>query len=476
MGAGRRLPCTRAVVQKWNGEMLSPNIRLFAIRILFKFMLQRVRTVSTLRCSTMVGFYYCESLVLTIELDLIPLQHVLNANRHSPTLIAYIWARCYAEFEDAREYFRSVAKQSLVSSDCGLWMRRSSGQLCAELVPSDVSWPYLDNYPDDVAFCSTPRVPMWDKANPGMVLESLTLDGYHSICSLLLRQIRHVFLPTSAMVTLGAVFHYSPSSQFDASVQIALIPDVRIHRSGWEDQRPLVQGQNGWSRYKSDRVSSNICLTAWDAGAQLWISQANHIFNSLQITSNLNNYVLIRRIEMGLHLVEPAPTRDPPPGFLFVCPERNLQVGPSSFRWPDSPAYWSLDPLGRERLGPQEAGRLGFPTIEPFIKIQGLFWDSGVYAGLHEFHQAQGFDPDSQEIARHLGHPIYQVSNELDILVARGLDGDYLGVDDAENLEASVVLDETTPVSWNLKCWMSAHLMLILFLTLSGLYKHVGGA
>jgi hypothetical protein len=109
-----------------------------------------------------------------------------------------------------------------------------------------------------------------------------------------------------------------------------------------------------------------------------------------------------------------------PPGYLFVCPAKDLQIGPSSFRLADCPAYWSLDPSGAERLGPEEATELGFPCIQLYKYIDADYWEAEVYAALRQFHQAKGFDPDSQDVARHLGYPLYRVSSAMDPLFAHG--------------------------------------------------------
>jgi hypothetical protein len=109
-----------------------------------------------------------------------------------------------------------------------------------------------------------------------------------------------------------------------------------------------------------------------------------------------------------------------PPGYLFVCPAKDLQIGPSSFRLPDCPAYWSLDPSGAERLSTEEAAELGFPSIELTTTIWSRSWDTNVYAALRQFHQGKGFDPDSQDVARHLGYPLYQLPSAVDALFAHG--------------------------------------------------------
>ncbi|KAJ7913613.1 hypothetical protein B0H13DRAFT_471184 [Mycena leptocephala] len=93
-------------------------------------------------------------------------------------------------------------------------------------------------------------------------------------------------------------------------------------------------------------------------------------------------------------------------------------MGPSSFRWPDCPAYWSLDPLGVTRLSMEDATHLGFPSIYISTMAWGSYWDASAYAGLRQFYQAKGFDPDSQNIARHLGYPIYQLSPGVGVPLA----------------------------------------------------------
>ena len=110
----------------------------------------------------------------------------------------------------------------------------------------------------------------------------------------------------------------------------------------------------------------------------------------------------------------------PPEGYLFLCPVQHLQPNPGSFQWPESPAYWSTDPFGTERLSTEEATDLGFPSIELTVNVNGHSWDESVYAGLRTFHRAKGFDPDTQDVARHLGYPLYQLSSNVEPIFAHG--------------------------------------------------------
>ncbi|KAJ7713335.1 hypothetical protein B0H16DRAFT_544873 [Mycena metata] len=114
----------------------------------------------------------------------------------------------------------------------------------------------------------------------------------------------------------------------------------------------------------------------------------------------------------------PTIKEDAPPGYLFLCPKEAFETGPLLSKWPDCPAYWSLDPSGVERLSTKDATHLGFPPCQLTTKVSGWSWDDSVYAGLRQFHQGKGFDPDSQDVALHLGHPLYQVSSGRDPLFA----------------------------------------------------------
>jgi hypothetical protein len=68
----------------------------------------------------------------------------------------------------------------------------------------------------------------------------------------------------------------------------------------------------------------------------------------------------------------------------------------------------------------EDALDLGFPSISHSALIGGKFWDASVYAGLRQFHQAKGFDPESQDVVRHLDQPLYQLARETEIPFAHG--------------------------------------------------------
>ncbi|KAJ7806630.1 hypothetical protein B0H14DRAFT_3882295 [Mycena olivaceomarginata] len=145
-----------------------------------------------------------------------------------------------------------------------------------------------------------------------------------------------------------------------------------------------------------------------------WCAQANHVFNCLGSTSEYEEYVFIDRVTDYIKVS--GSKENIPSGYLFLCSFMDLRAdaSPIPFEVPDWAAYWSLDPTGVRRLNTGEAERLGFPSLTFNREISGFSWDGNVYAGLRQYHEAKGFDPDTQELARHLGFPLYKLFSGLD--------------------------------------------------------------
>ncbi|KAJ7133136.1 hypothetical protein C8R44DRAFT_557341, partial [Mycena epipterygia] len=98
-----------------------------------------------------------------------------------------------------------------------------------------------------------------------------------------------------------------------------------------------------------------------------------------------------------------------PEGFLFLCPLEDLRDDDGRFlRHPECPAYWSFDPSGMQRLSREEVSVFGFPSLEFKMVVYAYCWDQAVYAALSRFHAGKGFHPTSQDLARHLGQPLYE--------------------------------------------------------------------
>ncbi|KAJ7111861.1 hypothetical protein C8R44DRAFT_882906 [Mycena epipterygia] len=89
----------------------------------------------------------------------------------------------------------------------------------------------------------------------------------------------------------------------------------------------------------------------------------------------------------------------------------------------------------------EEATQLGFPSIQWTTEIDAVYWDTSVYAGLRQFHQGKGFDPESQDVAVHLGEPLYQVSNEAEPPFAH-VEDETSGMEDYDGSEQEFPVDD----------------------------------
>ncbi|KAF7374229.1 hypothetical protein MSAN_00305700 [Mycena sanguinolenta] len=342
--------------------------------------------------------------------DLISLQQLLDLYAHAPISTVYIHLFVRIEFEEVRDYFQTTFQHHLPEYDCTFLIRPSTGRFCLDLVPGH-RYLVAKLFHGSMLACQGLGF-LAGENSEATVIDSLTLEQYHVISYWVPSVIRYLSIFPSATLSLGGVFHCPSGDESDDVVEIAWLPNVQVQLdSSWHvSGRGSGFGElmaDGWTR------SNDIANTSTWFGCSIphdspWLSQANHIFTALEISSNFEDYVVADRIyfELSVSTTE----GDIPPGFLFLCPPKHFQTGKCSFKWPDCPAHWSLDPSGANRLTPEDAADLGFPSFRLSTEIRGDSWDASVYAGLRQFHSVKGFDPDSEDVARHLGHKLYQMS------------------------------------------------------------------
>ncbi|KAJ7063827.1 hypothetical protein C8F01DRAFT_1021946 [Mycena amicta] len=343
-------------------------------------------------------------------------------------------------------YFWSVFPGEVFWMDRGYWIRPSNGRICLDLLPGPTPpyhrnsmWSFTIPRPNGIHTLNDPD-------REGTFISSLTLADYHRHCYLVLAEHRKIVFSVPAAVKLGTVLHYSCSTQLKSPVEItALSPEVMLNQTSWH----WIQGrrlafnsgrwtqlgdpigdyhimENKWTRSTTgDELFFNPSISFWlTEDMDLWLSQSNHVMNRLHASYNCEDYgtpcrgsvgivddpqtVVVHRIVFQI-IINAHPLSK---GYLFLCPAEDFEVGPSLFCWPDCPAYWSLDPTGVERLSTEEASRLGFPSFDLTSEVWVDSWDDSVYAGIRNFQRAKGFNPYTQDVARVLEHPLYNLPAE----------------------------------------------------------------
>ncbi|KAJ6512516.1 hypothetical protein C8R45DRAFT_960619 [Mycena sanguinolenta] len=422
--------------------------------------------------------------------DFIPLQDFLDIYEGSHLSTVYIRVHTDIGLRAVNEYYRSIFGGMLQSPNCTFFIRRSTGRFCVDLVIPG-GQIYLPEF--ELGSMPTQRGLEFleEEDSETTIIHSLTLNQYHLV-ALESSDIHSISISPSATVNICSVVD---CPTFHDLLEIAWLPNAELSSPrGWDSKKWGV-GElmpDGWTRIVLDDAVNGEFSVAWRLEKNdFWLSQAHHIFSTLQITSNFEDYVVLERIRFTLTVsaVE-GPTST---GFLFLCPPKHFQTGETSFKWPDCPAYWSLDASGAKRLTSADAINFGFPSYSISTHIRGLSWDASDYVELRHFHKGKGFDPDSQDLARHLGYELYQVADQLTVPFAHIDDEDSPHFSDAEDTDHDDVaagsrhpevpvsspfveivdltgIDrdaEEVPLSRRLKFVLNVQLSLIMFLALS---------
>ncbi|KAK7035606.1 hypothetical protein R3P38DRAFT_2517638, partial [Favolaschia claudopus] len=368
------------------------------------------------------GMVYSENIYASIFYDvLIPWRDIKSIYRQSPMVLCYLYA-----YVAASGYFRRRFGSGLYgsTSDYTVFLRPSTGRLCIDLGSCD--YVFLSQFIETAAISPMSLLSTIDTATQ-IIIDALTIEQYHQIWHLYFGATTEAQFSLTTTVHLGALYHATGHHDLGNPVAIAPTQDIDdcLNRA-WRlssriravDPKPHIT-DSGWNRFAVSELiprpgeEINLYLWAKLGNSDLWLSQANHVLNRLGVFLNPDNYALLNEIWFKVEIDPQSATSTVGwhslDAFLFLCPPQSLQVGPASFKCPGCVGYWSLDPLGVDRLSPEQAAELAFPTISISIRGRVRFWSDTAYAGLRQFHQGKGFNPNSQDLARHLGVPLYQL-------------------------------------------------------------------
>ncbi|KAJ7211438.1 hypothetical protein C8J57DRAFT_1399907 [Mycena rebaudengoi] len=377
-----------------------------------------VRRLSWLRHPSFVQIYATASAsgihAAVFHDDLVPARAIFKKHCRSHFAIVYLRDQLETEFSDAMAYYTPLCTETYLRVwnpffDCTMWIRCSTGHLCIELTPNDDL--IICKYSTGPLFpCTVRPSSLFEPPDDSQIIEAISMHQYHAVCSSYLGCVDIREVPIHTSVRLGTMV-YMPASCKIAQ-EVSGLSDPCLWDWGWLPcSKPCQLLENGWTRvipsdspHTALQVISRDILGSYD---DAWLAQANHIFDCAQIPSKYSDYGLTNRVTYWLL---PSDEKDIPHGYLFLCPLQDLQGNSLlEFIYPACPAYWSLDPSGAQRLDEEEATGLGFPSFTLRMSIWTTSWDDLVYAGVRKFHQAKGFDPYSQDVAREFGCPLFEV-------------------------------------------------------------------
>ncbi|KAJ6464572.1 hypothetical protein C8R45DRAFT_1024428 [Mycena sanguinolenta] len=299
-------------------------------------------------------------------------------------------------------------------------IRPATGQLCVDLSLDQGSDHDILDISRQDSILRLKNISLDDPNAEALVISSLDETKYHELCSgdpIAQWQIfsMSLRLPISHWLTVsqldserGTLLMITKPLDFGPEVELAW----RIYRAG---QGGEFLPTTSWTRcdaLQAYNLDLRMKISEDRDSSAFWLAQANYVFSQLQTTSDLDDYVLLMDVIFNLQCLPNPSNSQVPEGYLFVCPPGAFQTEENSFKWPDCPAYWSLDPSGAVPLSSEDAKTLGFPIIHIETNVGGYSWDGSVYEGIRRFHEGKGFNPDSQDVASDLDYPLFELSSE----------------------------------------------------------------
>ncbi|KAF7353166.1 hypothetical protein MSAN_01504100 [Mycena sanguinolenta] len=351
--------------------------------------------------------------------ELIPYAQFLHRFEHSPILSTYIIGYGTTEWKEATKYIGDVTEYSLMNPmSLPGWIQPRTGQFCLDLAQGGADEGY-DALEWDTHVLRLENVSLDAPDSEDMIITSLSEDQYHELCSHPSIARYHWFQVSTEHPVGPGIFRLD--SQHGTCVRIMeplqILPEEKPHWDNYTKEAPGELLPNLWIRYDFPRMFAlELRLDLWFPSLQIrkaWLAQANCIFTELEEEAHVKDYVCVYTVEFTLRI---ANKHHIPEGYLFVCPPSDfytsIELQVDLYQWPACPAYWSLDPSGADRLSTEDASNLGFPAIHIETVMEGLSWDHSVYQGLRRFHEGKGFNPDSREVARWWGYPLFEVLSD----------------------------------------------------------------
>ncbi|KAK7001917.1 hypothetical protein R3P38DRAFT_3283747 [Favolaschia claudopus] len=391
-------------------------------------------------------------------------EQMSDAYSVTPTQRIYFRKFWTTEFEAHGPYiaFMINAPSLTPRSRSTSWFHRS-GKLCLE-VHSSRHKKLGANIPPSVLPNATIHSPKYllPPAEVSRMIDFIDLELYHCRLSGMFESRIISLARHSSIRPYSIVKHVAGNLQ-----EMAFLPQIHYDTPIWE---PDVNGilfdkfpPNGWSSFllsgNEMRCSSfQLTLTTdwmrcpWRNFNRYlefrerfaWSAQANYIFGRPGMESSSCSYI-------DLILARYCLTSEIPPSLeivLFLPPPWSFfSTDLTRCCFPKDEPYWSFDQSGKECLSSKEASDLGLPQIELEIDVFHHFVNEALLKDIRTFHTRKGFNPGSQEVAKHLGVQLYCFGDEGDPVPSPVCRPDFEDWGAGEDQMSDIHSGNTTPIS-----------------------------
>ncbi|KAK7063348.1 hypothetical protein R3P38DRAFT_2818264 [Favolaschia claudopus] len=308
----------------------------------------------------------------------------------------------------------------LATEECTYWFHRS-GKLCIEDTPT-LDAQFSSHFVGADMTIHSPKY-ILPPVEASKMIDSLDLESYYdNLLGLGLWQVRTILLGRHSTIRPhGVVKDVAGDLQEVAYLQLEPTPPDRWYWSwGNTDMMP-----NKWTRVRSTEFvehprpqdstfSLQLYCGSHQAGVEEFapFAQANYITRHLDLEPSSYSYIGEVYPRYSLSSWLPGSLQEI---FFFLPPARGFYTSDlTQCCFTTEEPYWSFDPSGNNRLSPNEALNLGLPQASLEIFVDQVFVDEALFKDLHTFHTMKGFNAESQEIAKHLGLPLYYFGDEGD--------------------------------------------------------------
>ncbi|KAJ7850143.1 hypothetical protein B0H14DRAFT_3137705 [Mycena olivaceomarginata] len=223
------------------------------------------------------------------------------------------------------------------------------------------------------------------------------------------------------------------SSEFERSFEVAFSPNFKVIDGGWSRADPKIQDnwdwitleegtsilENGWIRVNSACVAHEYQrrVSPDDVCSEGWLAEANHIFNSLDIRTNHQDYFLVYGIDFRLQMLGPIENLPLAISFFVLGPILK-RMNQDVLRFLDPPGTGQWIRQVWHALARRRRGTVGSRISVPSKQSGHIPGTRKSTLGFRQFHEAKEFDLNSQDVAIELGYPLFQVSCTHDDLLA----------------------------------------------------------